>query len=48
VLFRTLEHEELDLNGFLELLGQLIRQGCRLNEEAYIEAVKKAREIIRR
>ena len=45
VLLRALEQKELNLDGFLESLGQLTQKGFRLKEEAYIEAVRKARQI---
>jgi hypothetical protein len=45
VLLKALEKKEIDLNGFLEILNQLIRHGFRLKEEVYIEAVREAREI---
>ncbi len=45
VLLRALEKKELDLDGFLELLGKLIQHGFRLKEEVYVEAVRKAREL---
>jgi len=45
VLLKALELRELNLDGFLELLNQLIRHGFRLREEVYVEAIRKAREI---
>jgi hypothetical protein len=45
VLLKALEKKEIDLNGFLEILNQLIRHGFRLKEEVYIEAVREARKI---
>jgi predicted nucleic acid-binding protein len=46
VLLEVLERKMLDLDGFLEVLDQLIRHGFRLKEEVYVEAVKTARRII--
>ncbi len=46
VLLKTLENREIDLNGFLEALSQMIRQGFRLKEEVYVEAVREARRIV--
>lgn len=45
VLLKALEKMEVDLNGFLEVLNQLIRHGFRLKEEVYVEAVREARRI---
>ncbi|MFQ6124654.1 MAG: hypothetical protein ACE5R6_08635 [Candidatus Heimdallarchaeota archaeon] len=45
VLLKSLEKKELNLDEFLELIGQLIQHGFRLKEEVYLEAVKKAREL---
>jgi len=45
-LSRSLKLKELNLDVFLELLNQLIRHGFRLREEVYVEAVRKAREIV--
>lgn len=45
VLLKALEKMEIDLNGFLEVLNQLIRHGFRLKEEVYVEAVREARRI---
>jgi len=45
VLLKALEKREIDLNGFLEVLNQMIGHGFRLKEEVYIEAVKEARRI---
>ncbi|MGC9095495.1 MAG: DUF3368 domain-containing protein [Candidatus Bathyarchaeia archaeon] len=36
VLLKALEKKEIDLNGFLEVLNQLIRHGFRLKEEVYV------------
>ena len=46
VLLKALEKKMLDLDGFLEVLDQLIRHGFRLKEEVYVEAVKTARRIV--
>ncbi|MGQ9543672.1 MAG: DUF3368 domain-containing protein [Candidatus Bathyarchaeia archaeon] len=46
ILLKALEKKEIDLNGFLEVLDQLIRHGFRLKEEVYVEAVKEARRIV--
>lgn len=45
VLLKALEDGEMDLDGFLEALSQMIGQGFRLKEEVYVEAVKEARRI---
>ena len=45
VLLKVLEKREIDLNGFLEVLNQMIGHGFRLKEEVYIEAVREARRI---
>ena len=45
VLIKALENREIDLNQFLEVLSQMIRQGFRLKEEVYVEAVREARRI---
>jgi predicted nucleic acid-binding protein len=45
VLLKGIEKKEIDLDEFLEVLDQLIRQGFRLKEEVYLEAVKEARRI---
>lgn len=46
VLLKALEKKEMDLDKFLEVLNELIRQGFRLKEEVYLEAVRKARETM--
>jgi len=46
VLLKALEKKEMDLDKFLEALNELIRQGFRLKEEIYLEAVRKARETM--
>lgn len=45
VLLKVLERKIIDLDGFLEVLDQLIRHGFRLKEEVYVEAVRTARRI---
>ncbi|KPV65011.1 MAG: hypothetical protein AOA65_0585 [Candidatus Bathyarchaeota archaeon BA1] len=45
VLLKALEVKEIDLNGFLEVLNQMIRHGFRLKEEVYVEAVREARRV---
>jgi uncharacterized protein len=45
VLLKGIEKKELDLDEFLEVLHQLIKEGFRLKEEVYLEAVKEARRI---
>lgn len=45
VLLRALELEEIDLNGFLEALGDLVEQGFRLREEVFLGAIRQARTI---
>jgi len=45
VLLKALEKGEMDLNGFLEVLNQMIGHGFRLKEEVYIEVVREARRI---
>jgi hypothetical protein len=42
-LLKALERKILDLDGFLEVLHQLIGHGFRLKEEVYVEAVRTAR-----
>ena len=46
VLLKALENKDITLDDFLEILAELIGQGFRLNEEVYIEVVRKAREIV--
>lgn len=45
VLLKALEDGEVDLDGFLEALSQMIGQGFRLKEEVYVEVVREARRI---
>jgi len=45
VLLRALEKRETDLDGFLEVLNELMRHGFRLREEVYVEVVREARRI---
>jgi predicted nucleic acid-binding protein len=45
VLLSALNKKRIDLDEFLEVLDELIRQGFRLKEEVYVEAVKEARRI---
>ena len=45
VLLKALQMREIDLNEFLDLLNQMIKQGFRLKEEVYVEAVREARRI---
>lgn len=45
VLLKALEKKEIDLDEFLEVLNQLIKQGFRLKEEVFAEAVREARRI---
>jgi len=45
-LLNALKKREIDLDGFLEILNQMIEHGFRLKEEVYIEAVREARKII--
>ena len=47
VLLKALEKKELDLNEFLEVLNELIKHGFRMKEEVYLEAVRKARQIVK-
>ncbi len=45
VLLKALEIKEISFNEFLEALNELVRQGFRLKEEIYLEAIRKARRI---
>lgn len=45
VLLESLKRDLLDFNGLLEALSMLIREGFRLKEEVYIEAVLVAQRI---
>jgi len=44
-LLKALESKEVNLNDFLEILNELIKQGFRLKEEVYLETMRKAREM---
>ena len=46
VLIKALEKKEMDFDKFLEALNELIREGFRLKEEVYLEAVRRARKIM--
>lgn len=45
ILLKALEIKEINLDEFLEALKELVKQGFRLKEEVYLEAVRKARKI---
>lgn len=45
VLLKALEGEEIDLDEFLEILDELVKQGFRLKEEVCLEALRRARKI---
>jgi len=45
VLLKALELKEISLNEFMAALGDLVKQGFRLKEEVYLEAITRAREI---
>lgn len=47
VLLKALEIKEISLNEFLDALSDLVKHGFRLREEVYLEAVRKAREIVK-
>jgi predicted nucleic acid-binding protein len=47
VLLKALEKEGLDLDGFLDALNELVRQGFRLKEEIYLEAVRRAEKMVK-
>ena len=47
VLLKALEIKEINLDEFLEALKELVKQGFRLKEEVYLEAVRKAREVMK-
>ena len=47
ILLKALEIKEVDFNEFLECLGELVNQGFRLREEIYLEAIRKARRIVK-
>ena len=45
ILLKALKKEEIDQDEFLEVLNQLLREGFRLKEEVYLEALKEAKKI---
>jgi len=45
VLLKALKEGLMDLDGFLNALSEMIRQGFRLKEEVVVEAIKEARRI---
>jgi len=45
VLLKALEKKDMDLNGFIETLNQMIAKGFRLREEVYVESIREARRI---
>jgi len=47
ILLKALEKDEIDLEGFLHILEKLVKQGFRLKEEVFIEAIREARKIAR-
>jgi len=47
VLLKALEIKEIDFNEFLESLNELVKQGFRLKEEIYLEAIRIARRILK-
>jgi len=46
VLFKALQKEKIDLDGFLEILNKMIEHGFRLREEVFVEAVRRAKKIV--
>ncbi len=46
VLLSALKRKMITLNEFLELLSHLVQHGFRLKEEVYLEAIRKAQEIV--
>lgn len=46
VLLKALEMREIGLNEFLDALSDLVKHGFRLKEEVYLEALRKAMEIV--
>jgi predicted nucleic acid-binding protein len=42
---KALQKEEIDQEEFLEILNQLLKEGFRLKEEVYLEALKEAKKI---
>jgi len=47
ILLKALEKGEIDLEEFLHILDELVKQGFRLKEEVFIEAIREARKIAR-
>jgi predicted nucleic acid-binding protein len=45
ILLKALQKEEIDQDEFLEVLNQLLKEGFRLKEEVYLEALKEAKKI---
>lgn len=45
ILLKALQKEEIDQEEFLEVLNQLLKEGFRLKEEVYLEALKEAKKI---
>jgi predicted nucleic acid-binding protein len=45
ILLKALQKEEIDQDEFLEVLNQLLKEGFRLKEEVYLEALKEAKRI---
>lgn len=45
VLLRALEDKKISLDEFLRLLDELVKQGFRLKEEVYLEAIRIGREL---
>jgi uncharacterized protein len=45
ILLKALQKEEIDQEEFLEILNQLLKEGFRLKEEVYLEALKEAKKI---
>jgi len=46
VLLKSVERGDLDIDGFLGELQAPIQAGFRLSEDVYLEAVRRAREIV--
>ena len=46
VLLKALEIREISMNMFLDALNDLVKHGFRVKEEVYLEALRKAREIV--
>jgi predicted nucleic acid-binding protein len=45
ILLKALQKEEIDQDEFPEVLNQLLKEGFRLKEEVYLEALKEAKRI---